>query len=459
MNKTQKNKNKPCVGDHLTVTITDMTRRGEGVGHFMGQALFVDGAVVGETVEVELTAVKQQYLKGKMSQILADSKNRKTPDCPAFPKCGGCQWLHLTASCENELKRQTVINAFKHIGGLTDAAEKVRPTIGMAQPIRYRNKAQLKVSDAGIGFFQKGSHAVVPIGDCLNQKRPLGPVLAVCQKWMAALKLIPYDEKSRRGDVRGFLLRTNRQGDVMLVPVVSHDLSSEQKRQTVQIFEGLPQLKSLMLNIHTKPNNRVLGTKTELLAGEAFIEEGLCGYTFNISPQSFFQVNTIQAEKLYEKAKGYAALTGAETLWDLYCGTGTIGICMAKDAERVLGVEIVPEAVEDARKNAKRNHIQNISFICGKAEDVMPEQIRQGSRADVAVVDPPRKGCARTLLDSLIACRIPKIVYVSCDPATLARDVGILTKAGYELIEATPVNMFPGTGHVECVVLMSKENT
>lgn len=456
MNKTQKNKNKPCVGDHLTVTITDMTRRGEGVGHFMGQALFVDGAVVGETVEAELTAVKSQYLKGKLSHIIETSANRKAPDCPAFPECGGCQWLHLTSACENALKRATVVNDLKHIGGLDDAEEKVRPIIGMDPPCHYRNKAQLKVSEAGIGFYRKGSHQVVPICDCMNQEVPLAPIIAVCQKWMADLKLKPYDEIKRRGDVRGFLLRTNRQGDVMVVPVVSHDLSSEQKRQTVQIFEGLPQLKSLMLNIHTKPNNRVLGTKTELLAGEAFIEEGLCGYTFNISPQSFFQVNTIQAEKLYEKAKGYAALTGAETLWDLYCGTGTIGICMAKDAGRVLGVEIVPEAVEDARKNAKRNHIQNISFICGKAEDVMPEQIRQGSRADVAVVDPPRKGCARTLLDSLIACRIPKIVYVSCDPATLARDVGILKKAGYELIKATPVNMFPGSGHTEVCCLIEK---
>ena len=455
MKKNQK-LNHYRVGDHLTVTISDMTRRGEGVGHVEGQALFVDGAVVGETVEAELTAVKQQYLKGKMSRILAYSENRKTPDCPAFPECGGCQCLHLTASCENELKRQTVINAFKHIGGLTDVAEKVRPTIGMERPCRYRNKAQLKVSDAGIGFYQKGSHAVVPIDDCMNQKRPLGPVMEVCQKWMTTLKLTPYDEKSRRGDVRGFLLRTNRQGDAMVVPVVSHELSSEQKRQTVQIFENLPQLKSLLLNIHTKPNNRVLGAKTELLAGKAFIEETLCGYTFNISPQSFFQVNTVQAERLYEKAKVYAALTGKETLWDLYCGTGTIGICMAKDAGQVLGVEIVPEAVADAHKNSMRNHVQNISFICGKAEDVMPEQIRQGSRADVAVVDPPRKGCARTLLDSLVACRIPKIVYVSCDPATLARDVGILTKAGYELIEATPVNMFPGTGHVETVALISR---
>jgi 23S rRNA (uracil1939-C5)-methyltransferase len=192
------------------------------------------------------------------------------------------------------------------------------------------------------------------------------------------------------------------------------------------------------------------------LAGEAFIEETLCGYTFEISPQSFFQVNTRQTERLYEKAREYASLTGKETLWDLYCGTGTIGICMAKNAGQVLGVEIVPEAVADARKNAARNHIQNISFICGKAEDVMPEQIKQGTRADVAIVDPPRKGCARTLLDSLIACRIPKIVYVSCDPATLARDVGILTKAGYTLREATPVNMFPGTGHVETVAWLSR---
>ena len=459
MNKTQKNKNKHRVGDHLTVTITDMTRRGEGVGHFKGQALFVDGAVVGETVEAELTAVKSQYLKGKQICIVEDSTNRKTPDCPAFPECGGCQWLHLTAACENALKRATVVNDLKHIGGLDDAEEKVRPIIGMDPPYHYRNKAQLKVSEAGIGFYRKGSHQVVPICDCMNQEVPLKPVITVCQKWMTELKLTPYDETKRRGDVRGFLLRTNRKGEIMLVPIVRRDLSAKQKKQTIEIFENLPQLKSLMLNIHAKPGNRILGSKTVPLAGEAFIEETLCGYTFEISPQSFFQVNTRQTERLYEKAREYASLTGKETLWDLYCGTGTIGICMAKDAGQVLGVEIVPEAVADARKNAARNQIENISFICGKAEDVMPEQIKQGSRADVAVVDPPRKGCARTLLDSLIACRIPKIVYVSCDPATLARDVGVLTKAGYTLREATPVNMFPGTGHVETVVLMSRKDT
>lgn len=456
MNKTQKNKNKPRVGDRLTVTITDMTRRGEGVGHFKGQALFVDDAVVGETVEAELTAVKSQYLKGKQICIVEDSTNRKTPDCPAFPACGGCQWLHLTAACENALKRATVVNDLKHIGGLDDAEEKVRPIIGMDPPYHYRNKAQLKVSEAGIGFYKKGSHEVVPIHDCLNQKQPLEPVIVACQKWMTDLKLTPYDETKRHGDVRGFLLRTNRKGAVMLVPVVTHSFSKVQKQQTIAIFRTLPNLMSLMLNVHAKPDNRVLSSDTELLAGDDRIEETLCGYRFHISPQSFFQVNTFQAEKLYEQAKIYAGLTGSETLWDLYCGTGTIGICMAKDAGKVLGVEIVPEAVEDAKQNAKRNGIKNIRFICGKAEDVMPEQIKQGSRADVAVVDPPRKGCARTLLDSLIACRILKIVYVSCDPATLARDVGILTKAGYTLREATPVNMFPGTGHVETVAWLSR---
>jgi 23S rRNA (uracil1939-C5)-methyltransferase len=449
MKKQSRQKNPYRVGDRLEVTISDMTRRGEGVGHIQGQALFVDGAVVGETVEVELTAVKQQYLKGKMSQILADSKNRKTPDCPAFPKCGGCQWLHLKAE-------SIVVQAFERIGGLQDADQKVRQTVGMADPRRYRNKAQLKVSKQGIGFYRKGSHEVIPIDDCMNQADAFPEIIAACRKWMDELRLSVYDEKRRQGAVRGFLVRTNRAGDIMLVLICAQALSSAQKAQTIGIFKSLSGLKSLMFSLHDKSNNRVLGEMIENLAGTDFIEERLLGNTFRISPRSFFQVNTEQTEKLYGLARRYAGLTQSETLWDLYCGTGTIGITMAKDAKRVLGVEIVPEAVADARLNAKANGIDNIEFICGKAEAVMPEEIKKGWRADVAVVDPPRKGCAKTLLDSLIACQIPKIVYVSCDPATLARDVGILTKAGYELIEATPVNMFPGTGHVECIALMSR---
>ncbi|MGN0194700.1 MAG: 23S rRNA (uracil(1939)-C(5))-methyltransferase RlmD [Pseudoramibacter sp.] len=453
MKKKCKHKSPYRVGDHLEVTVSDMTRRGEGVGHVQGQALFVEDAVVGEKVETRLTAVKSQYLKGDLVRIIAPSAHRDTPKCAAFPACGGCQWLNLKPESENQLKRNIVIQAFAHIGGLQDAEAKVRPTVGMADPKRYRNKAQLKVSEQGIGFYRKGSHDVIPIDDCMNQADAFSEIIAACRKWMAALHLRVYDEKRRKGTVRGFLVRTNRAGDIMLVLICAKPLSAAQKAKTVEIFKSLSGLKSLMFSLHDKPNNRVLGESAERLAGADYIEERLCGCRFHISPHSFFQVNTEQTEKLYALARQYAGLTQNETLWDLYCGTGTIGITMAKDAKRVLGVEIVPEAVADARRNAEVNGIDNITFICGKAEAVMPEEIKKGRRADVAVVDPPRKGCAKTLLDSLIASQVPKIVYVSCDPATLARDAGILTQAGYTLIEATPVNMFPGTGHVETVSL------
>ncbi len=444
------------IGDRLTVDVTDLTARGEGVAHHNGLTVFVAGALPGERVRTRVAVVKQQYLVGTLDAIQVAAAVRQVPPCDYFPECGGCQWLHLNADAQAEQNRQRVLGDLEHIGGFANIEDNVRGTVSADSAVHYRNKAQFKISKAGLGFYGKGSHQVVPIAHCLNQMTPNDDLIPILNRWVQDSQIPIYQEDSGAGNLRGVLVRTNRHGDIMVTLIVKSLSGVNAERLAGRLQERLPELASFSMNINPKRSNRILGKETRVIFGTPTISETLCGREFQISPASFFQVNTEQTEKLYRQAMCYAGLTGQESVFDLYCGTGTIGICMADRARKVIGIEVVPEAIADAKENARRNHIDNIQFFCGRSEKILPERLAVGDAADVVVVDPPRKGCAQALLETIVACGVPKIVYVSCNPATLARDARYLVGAGYRLEEVTPFDLFPGTGHVECVALMSR---
>lgn len=445
-------------GDALTLDITDLTARGEGVAHADGMTVFVDDALPGDVVKASVSVVKQQYLKAQVRKTLTASQDRQVSPCAYFPDCGGCQWLSLKYDAALSRKRDVVVSALSHVGGVENAGDCVRETIGMENPVRYRNKAQWKIDGTSrrIGFYAKASHHVVPVTDCINMAQAGASVIGALNGWIQKSRIKLYDEQTGRGNLRGFLVRTNRVDDVMLVPIVKTLDGIDAKAAAAYFKQAIPRLKAFLINVNTTRGNRVLGKKTVPVDGGDALMETLFGLKFRVSPASFFQVNTQQTEKLYAKAMACAALTGRETVYDLYCGTGTIGLCLAKRAKRVVGVEIIPDAVADAKRNAKINGIANAQFYCGRAEDIVPKRIAAGERPDVVIVDPPRKGCAKSLIETIVACGVHKLVYVSCNPATLARDVHLLSAAGFVLREVTPVDMFPGTGHVETVVLMSR---
>jgi 23S rRNA (uracil1939-C5)-methyltransferase len=452
--KTKKNTYR--IGDRLVVDVTDLTARGEGVAHHNGLTVFVAGALPGERVRTRVAAVKQQYLVGTLDAIQVAAAVRQTPPCDYFPECGGCQWLHLNAEAQAEQKRRRVMDDLEHIGGFADMADQVRATVSADPAVHYRNKAQFKISEAGIGFYGKGSHQVIPIARCLNQMTPNDDLMPILNQWLKDSRIPIYREDSGAGNLRGILVRTNRRGEIMVTLIVKTLSGVNTEQLARRLRERLPELAGFSVNVNPGRGNRVLGEETRVIFGAPAISETLCGREFRISPASFFQVNTWQAEKLYRQAIRYAGLTGRESVFDLYCGTGTIGICLADRARKVTGIEVVPEAIADAKENARRNNIDNIQFFCGRSEKIMPERLAAGDATDVVVVDPPRKGCARSLLETIVACGVPKIVYVSCNPSTLARDARYLVGAGYRLEEGTPFDLFPGTGHVECIALIQR---
>ena len=453
--KTMKTKWRP--GDMVELTVTDLTRTGEGVGHVDGATVFVDGAVPGDRLSVRLTVIKEQYVVGETAAMLEASAHRVEPACAYYPQCGGCQWLHVDYPFQLELKGSMVAGHLQRIGHIEGARELVRPVLRMDEPVHYRNKAQYKASRAGLGFYRKGTHGVIPIGECLNQEEPVAAINQACQQWLEESGLRVYNEKTGKGCLRGVLQRSNRAGEVLVTLIVKEAAGIDQKAVAALFRREVPQLASLYLNVNGSRGNRVLGQEMIRLWGKDELTEELCGCSFQVSPVSFFQVNTSQAAVLYQQAIIAAGLDGTQRVADLYCGTGTIGICLAAHAREVVGIESVPEAVEDARANARLNHVDNIRFHCGTAEKVLPLLMEKGFVPDVVVLDPPRKGCARSLLAAIADCGIGQIVYVSCDSATLARDCGYLAERGYVLGYVQPVDLFPGTGHIETVALVTKK--
>jgi 23S rRNA (uracil1939-C5)-methyltransferase len=440
------------------LNIDSLGINGEGIGRIDGFALFIERALPGERVRVKVLKVCKNYAYAKLLEVLSPSPARAVPPCPYFGRCGGCDLQHLSYPEQLEFKTKTVRDALIRIGGLR--SPNVLQTIGMDNPWRYRNKGQFPVAgekgSEAVGLYASSSHRIIDIDSCLIQHEVSDSIIAVFKDFMKRYGVSAYDEVSQRGIIRHIVSKIAfSNGEVMVIAVTNTDKLPFNDELVAMLRKQIPGLKSVVQNVNTESTNVVLGSRNKVLWGESFITDMIDNLSFRISPLSFFQVNPVQTKILYDKALQYAELDGTQTVLDLFCGIGTISLFLARRAKFVYGVEEVSHAVKDAEVNAKLNGISNVRFICGDAKVVF-DKIPSDTKIDVVVVDPPRKGCEPELLDGILKLSPARVVYVSCNPATLARDVKHLAQGGYELIEAQPVDMFAHTGHVESVVLMSR---
>ena len=442
-------------GSVYTAVIDGYSSEGLGIARVNGAVVFVPHAVRGEEIDLRITKVMKTSCAGEIVKIHNPSPERMEPECSYAGKCGGCAYRHLTYPEELWAKRQRVQDALTRIGGLELTVEEI---LGAKNPEHYRNKSQYPVgADGSIGFFQARTHKVVPIRRCLIQTEAADRTAQAVGEWMRRYKISAYDETTGKGLVRHVCVRVNRKGESLCCVVVNGNKVPREPELAAYVTAAVPHTVGVLLNSNTRRGNVVLGDKYRTLFGRNYLMDTLCGLEFKLSMPSFYQVNRDQAEVLYGKALEFAGLTGNETVLDLYCGIGTITLCLAKAAKRVIGAEIVPPAIRDAKENALRNHIENAEFFCGDAADIAAKLESDGLRPDVVTVDPPRKGLAPEVIASVAAMGPEKVVYVSCDPATLGRDVKIFREFGYEAKRAAAVDMFPGTAHVETVVLLSRE--
>ena len=444
-------------GQRIQVPIHGLGHSGEGVGRYQGLTVFVPGGAPGDLLDVRIVEVKKNYARGDLAAVVQPSPHRVAPPCPVVGECGGCQLQHIAYPAQLDLKRQQVVDAVERLGKLTGVT--VHPTRGMTEPWNYRNKAQFPVGLRSgrivAGFYAPGTHRIVAIEQCAIQ-HPLGNRIMQVVTELAGKYGVPiYDEALHRGVLRHVLARVGRgTGEAMAVLVTNGPELPSGKKIAREIMERIPAVVSVVQNINPEQTNVILGRESRLLAGKESITDHIGDLAFEISPVSFFQVNPEQTEVLYGQALAYAGLTGSETVLDVYCGIGTISLFLARKAREVIGIEVVPEAIEDARTNARRNGIANARFLCGDAAVEMPRLAEAGIHPDVIVVDPPRKGCDEPVLQAMAAMAPERIVYVSCNPASLARDLGVLAGLGYRTVEITPVDMFPHTAHVECCSLL-----
>lgn len=446
--------------DLVTVTIEDMTTEGEGIGKADGFPLFIKDSIIGDQVRAKVMKLKKTYGYARVEEVLVPSDDRVQPACDVARQCGGCQLQAMSYEKQLEFKRNKVKNNLRRIGGFQDI--EVLPVIGMEQPWRYRNKTQVpfgmdKNGEIVAGFYAGRTHSIINHEDCLLAPEINTIIIQTVKAYMKQCKVMPYDEKNHRGIIRHVLIRQGyKTGEIMVCVVINHK-SLPGADVLVERLKQISGMTSISYNINCEKTNVILGEKVIHLYGPGYITDYIGDVKYQISPQSFFQVNPVQTEKLYAKALEYAQLTGNEIVWDLYCGIGTITLFLAQKAKMVYGVEIVPPAIEDAKKNAALNHIQNAQFYVGRAEDILPEKYKKEQvKADVIVVDPPRKGCDQELLQTIIQIQPKRVVYVSCDSATLARDLKYMNEQGYEIEKVQPVDMFAGSVHVESVVLLTK---
>ncbi|RAV14191.1 23S rRNA (uracil(1939)-C(5))-methyltransferase RlmD [Paenibacillus contaminans] len=456
--------------------IVGLGHDGEGVGRVNGFTLFVHGALPGEKARIKVMKLKKQFGYAKLLEVLEASPDRVEPPCTIYKQCGGCQLQHLSYEAQLRLKRQTVVDSLERIGKLAvapaddrmssaDVASSgivVHPTLGMRDPWRYRNKAQVPIGqeEGGLigGFYAQGSHRIVDMDACLIQHEQTDAVVREVKRIAYALGITAYDEESHQGLLRHVVVKIGfRTGDIMVVLVTNGSRIPGEEQLVERIREAIPAVRSICHNVNTQRTNVIFGDKTSVLWGQEVIHDYIGDVQFAISARSFYQVNPVQTEVLYGKALEYAGLTGSETVIDAYCGIGTISLFLARHARHVYGVEIVAEAIADARANAELNGLGNVTFAVGKAEEVIPAWREDGITPEVVVVDPPRKGCDEVLLETLLAMQPERIVYVSCNPATLARDLRVLEDGGYSAVEVQPVDMFPWTTHVECCVSVVRE--
>ncbi|WP_291632686.1 23S rRNA (uracil(1939)-C(5))-methyltransferase RlmD, partial [Clostridium sp.] len=437
------------------MTIDNMGYEGEGVGKIDNFTVFVAGAIVGEKVKIKIVKVSKNFAFGKLIEIIETSLSRIEPVCSIYKNCGGCNLQHIDYKGQLDFKTNRVIQVINRIGKLEGVI--IHPTIGMERPYNYRNKVQLPVSNKDgvvcIGFYAARSHDIINMEICHIQDKVADLVVKLTRQWITEFNIESYNEENHKGILRHIMIRKGiRTGEVMVVLVTNGKELPHKEEFIALISKKIQGLVSIIQNINNEKTNVILGAHCVSLWGKDSITDYIGEFKFEVSPLSFFQVNSIQTEKLYSKALEYANLSGGEVVLDVYCGTGTISLFLSQKAKKVYGVEIVPEAIENAIINTKENKINNTEFIVGDAEKVIPELISQGVRADVVVVDPPRRGCDKTLLEAISSMKPKTIVYVSCDPGTLARDLGILDELGYKTVEIQPVDMFPQTAHVECVV-------
>ncbi len=444
--------------DVIRLAVTGVTSEGSGVGHLDGLAVFVPGAAAGDVAECVIIKAKANYAVGKIQKLLTPSEDRTPSDCSVYPRCGGCVFRHISYDAELRYKEQRVKDAFERIGHLD---VKVLPITGGERYNHYRNKAQYPVTTLNgrlvAGFYAPYSHRVIGCRNCLLQPPEFEGILKVIARWAEKYKIPTYDEQTKKGLLRHIYIRKGfSTGETMVCLVINGEKLFKAKELTEALLKENKNIKTVLVNRNTEDTNVILGKESDVLYGPGYIEDVLCGKRFRISPLSFYQVNHDQAERLYEKAAAYALENGAKTLVDLYCGAGTIGLTMADRVETLIGVEIVPEAVKDAETNAGLNGVTNAEFLCSDAAKAAETLRQRGVTPDVVILDPPRKGCDGALLKTVAEMSPERIVYVSCDPATLARDCAVLTGLGYTVKEAAPYDLFPRTAHVETVVLMSR---
>lgn len=438
-----------------TAAVEGYSSEGLGIVRLEGAVVFVPQAVRGETVDLKITRVMKTHALGEIVKVRAPSPERAVPDCPYYGKCGGCDFRHLSYAEELWAKRQRVQDALARIGGSDVRVEEI---LGAKNPDHYRNKCQYPVGPGGeIGFFQARTHRVVPVERCLLQPEVCDRTAKAVGSWMKRYQVPAYDESTGKGLIRHIYVRTSRRGESLCCVVAAGRKVPREAELAALVLAAAPKTVGVVLNVNTKKGNVILGDQYRTIWGQDFIMDTLCGLEFKLSVPSFYQVNRDQAEVLYGKALEFAALTGEETALDLYCGAGTITLCLAGRVKRAIGAEIVPAAIRDAEANAARNGVRNVEFFCGDAADTAAELSAQGLRPDVITVDPPRKGLSPEVIASAAAMGPERIVYVSCDPATLGRDVERFAGYGYRAVRAVAVDMFPGTRHVETVILLSQQ--
>lgn len=468
-------------GDLVTLEIEGLSHEGDGVGRAGGRAIFVTGGLPGEEVRARLTAIRRTYARATVADVLRPSPDRLQPPCPVYWQCGGCQFQHLAYPAELEAKTRRAADALERIGGFRSVT--VHPCHGMDDPWHYRNKAQFPVGVAEVaagrggrerggarlrparelvaGLYARGTHRIVPVGDCRIQHPANNRILEAVVRLAREYRLEPYDEDSGRGLLRHILARVGvGSGEAMAVLLTTTAEVPKGKELARALMARVPEVVSVQQNTNPRRTNVILGPKTRVLAGKDHVTDRIGPFSFRVGAESFFQVNPAQTETLYAKAVEYAGLTGTETALDLYSGTGAISLFLARGTAEVIGVEIVPRAVRDAVQNARLNGVRNVRFIEGAAERVLPALAREGLRPEVVVLDPPRKGAEPAVIDAIRRIRPRRVVYVSCEPATMARDAARLAASGdgarFRLTEVQPVDMFPQTAHVELVARLER---
>ena len=443
------------------VDIVDIGQGGVGIGKFEGFTVFVDGGLVKDKIKVKITKSKKNYAVGDIVEIIEPSPYRVERKCSKELKdCGGCQIQELDYQEQLNIKTNEVKQVISRIGKLEDVV--VHPALGMEEPFRYRNKAQFPIQKVDgspvIGFYKKKSHDIIPTDQCIIQHDVNDKIIKIIKTYIRAYKVSVYDEKTHTGVLRHLVTKVGFTSKEVMVVLVANGRKLPYLNELASVLkENIPGFKTLVVNVNREKTNVILGNENSVIYGDGKINDNIGDLVFEISPLSFFQVNPVQTEVLYNKALEYAALGENDTVFDIYCGIGTISLFLAQRAKKVYGIEIVEEAIKDAKRNAEINNLDNVEFYVGKAEDVVPKMYKQGKRANVVVVDPPRKGCDEKVLDTIVSMQPDRVVYVSCNPSTLARDLAYLNEKGYKSLEVQPVDMFPHSVHIENVALIVKD--